>query len=140
LHGDTIETVQRPLENGIKYLPTYQADFIPEWISLNASGRFILVGNREKIDSYDQELKQHKKFSIAGLTQKPTWLDDFYLFANINGNNEIFEFDGDNLNEIADGANGSSFALFSSNKRYLFSLNTDEAGKVALQRSKLLTD
>ncbi|MCL1929739.1 PEGA domain-containing protein [Candidatus Saccharibacteria bacterium] len=143
LHGDRVEIVQRPLENSIKYLSTYKTDFTPEWISLNASGRFILVGGREKIDSYDQELKQHKKFSIAGLVQKPTWLDDFYLFVNVNGNGKVFEFDGDNLNEITDVAGMSSFALFSPNKRYLFSLGASTVSatdKTILQRSKLLVD
>jgi hypothetical protein len=136
LHGDTVEIVRRPLERAVAYLPSYQVDFTPKWISLNASGRFILVGADEHIDSYDQELSQHKKFSISGLTQKPTWLDDFYLFANVNDQNKIFEFDGDNLNTLSAGA-ASRFALFDPNKRYLFSLNLDANGAQILQRSKL---
>jgi hypothetical protein len=140
-HGNALEVVQRPLESGIKYLPSYIADFEAEWLSLNASGRFLLIGNHERIDSYDMELKQHKKFSIAGLTQKPIWLDDFYLFTSINGKNKIFEFDGDNLNDIAVGNSSvASFALFSSNKRYLFSLSTGATDQVILQRSKLIVD
>ena len=140
LHGDTIEIVKRPLENSIEYLPVYEVDFTPAWISLNAPGRFVLVGDREKIDSYDQELKVHKKFSIAGLVQKPTWLDDFYLFANINGDGAVFEFDGENLNEITKVVSESRFALFSADKRYLFSLDLNNSNKIILQRSKLMVN
>ena len=78
-------------------------DIAPQYVDFDAAGRFLLLQQGAHLVVYDfyetQKFDYNLPFSIpTGLDVY--WIDDFHLATVINGELEMWEFDGTNYNSL----------------------------------------
>lgn len=110
-----------------------------DWMEFSNHGRILVAGAKKTWFSYDLELAlSHQTQETNQLNGPLKWLDDFHLYSEGKGKLAIFEFDGQNRNEIVDVAEGFAAGL-SANGRSLFSFNRNQ-DKTELQVSRLVVE
>lgn len=110
------------------------------WLDFANSGRFITAGAGYTLTTYDIETSEKHLININSdaSTQRPKWLDDFYLVDNTAGKARIYEYDG--LNEHSIVASESNLPVFfSEDGEYLYSF-ARQNDKISLQSSRLVID
>lgn len=107
-----------------------------DYLTYNGSSRFIVVGRGDAVTTYDLETSEAFQFKLSGLNTKPKWIDDYHLAFVDQGKMQMVEFDGGNQEALV---KSLDFAVFSSNNRYLFSLEKSNNG-VKLNRSTMILE
>lgn len=86
--------------------------------------RYLVMQDGASFASFDFDQQTLFRFSISGVPQAdPSWVDNDHLIAEVNGNLELFEFDGGNQEALTSARAG--FMAFSSlDRRYIYSIGT----------------
>ncbi|HEV2413072.1 MAG TPA: PEGA domain-containing protein [Candidatus Saccharimonadales bacterium] len=78
-------------------------DIAPQYVDFDAAGRFLLLQQGGHLIVYDfyesQKFDYNLPFSLPA-AQDVYWIDDFHLAAAIDGQLEMWEFDGTNYEEM----------------------------------------
>ncbi len=108
-------------------------------ISINASGRLVMVRSGAAAQSYDLERQVlSSQFDLGG-EQKIHWVDDFAIWSvGANGKLIMQEFDGMNAHEML-AVNKELGAALSSNQRYMYGLVSNVSGAVMLRKTTMTT-
>lgn len=108
-------------------------------ISVNISGRLVVVRSGKMAQSYDLERQVlSSQFDLGG-EQKIHWVDDFILWSvGANGKLIMQEFDGMNTHEML-AVNKDLGAALSSNQRYMYGLINDASGLITLHKTNMTT-
>ena len=127
--------------SALKNVMTLSLDWLPTEISFGDSGQYLMMrsGNNE-FTSYDLEYQDVAKFDLGGVsgsTVNTNWLDDTHLWAVVNGQLSIREFDGQNANEIIGGV-ANFDAVFTTNNKYIYTIAGKSDGTYLLQRSLMI--
>ena len=127
--------------NGInlKTTMTLGLDEIPQEVSFSDSGQYLLMSNGTNFVSYDLEYQSVAKFNINAAADdfNYDWLNSTHIWSSSEGKISIREFDGQNSHEIAT-ASGNYGAIFTSNKKYIYTVANAEDGSLSLQRSLMI--
>ena len=97
------------------------------------------MNNGTNFVSYDLEYQSVAKFNInvAADDFNYDWLNSTHIWSSSEGKISIREFDGQNSHEIAT-ASGNYGAIFTSNKKYIYTVANVEDGSLSLQRSLMI--
>lgn len=108
-------------------------------MSFSPSGRFIMVQSGVTFMTYDLELNKLSTTSLRGdgADTSLTWLDDMSLLSSRGGTLQYYEFDGENSHSLLDNV-ASNQAVLSSDEHYLYALQKQPDGTVALVRLQLV--
>jgi hypothetical protein len=115
----------------------------PNYLSFSDNAQFIVVENGTSFGVYDIENQKAYSYTAPLPLDAPqpnaTWMDGDRLTYESGGKLIVFDFDGTNQQTLMS-ADGAYLPAFSSNYRYVFSMNKDTtAGKIDLDRTPLVT-
>ncbi|PLS81444.1 hypothetical protein CYG49_02180 [Candidatus Saccharibacteria bacterium] len=114
-----------------------------EWLYFSNNGRMIVAQHQATFTTFDLELNKktgHTFTTSQRVTEPFKWLDDYYLWTDLDGQLRIIEFDGANERQITTVAQGQTVTL-SDNAELLFSVGRNNASQRAtLQQSRLVLD
>ena len=107
-------------------------------LSFSPSGEYVFIQSGAFFASYDLEYKVLKSSTIQGKGVTPTfkWLNDNYVWSDLDDNLTIREFDGENIHLISPVIIGQSVTL-THNGRYIYSINKSSTG-YQLQRVRII--
>ena len=123
----------------LKNIMTLGLDEAPQEISFSDSGQYLMMNSGTNFVSYDLEYQSIAKFTVNASAEdfSSNWLNATHLWTNSGNKISIREFDGQNNHEIATGLNGFE-AVFTTNKKYIYTINKTEDGLFNLQRSLMI--
>ncbi len=104
-----------------------------------ASGRFVILQQKDGLTTFDIELMKQSDTPIVGvehLSSQLKWLDQFHFWSDANGYMRQYEFDGTNQVDIVAVAPGFA-ADYSSNGKYLYTIGKSATG-FSLQQTKMI--
>lgn len=108
-------------------------------VSINVSGRMVMVRSGAMAQSYDLERQTLSGQFNLGAEQKIRWFDDFTIWSvGANGKLIVQEFDGMNAHEMLT-VNKDLGAALSSNQRYIYGLMNDVSGLITLHKTNMTT-
>lgn len=112
-----------------------------DFFDFGSSERFVVAQKGQSITTYDLELGVTNNFTFPGepTGKKAFWLDDFHIVSGTDGQARIYEFDGQNAQDLM-AANPSQALVSSNNKKYFYSFIKNSDGSYALQRIKLIVN
>ncbi len=143
--GNTVTVYQDPDETHNRPVAPFETFTIDqpsvEWLYFSNNGRFIVAQHQGSFTTYDLELADiHKRTfeSSQPVTRAFKWLDDYYLWVDLDNSVRIVEFDGANERTITSAVTGQTVSL-SDDGESLFSIGRNNADqKLVLQRSQLV--
>lgn len=110
-----------------------------ESLSFSPLGYYVLAQTGPAFSSFDIEHQTAASgsFASSGVTTRPLqWLDESYIWADIDGNVTMREFDGANVHAINPSIFGQAVTL-TKNGKFLYSVGKSDTG-VQLQRVKMI--
>jgi hypothetical protein len=108
-----------------------------EDVILSSKHRFFTLRSGNDFLSYDIETENVKTFNLGeGETERVFWLND-YLFCTNTGNLTVYDFDGDNEQELLP-AKTDSPAVITPDHKYLYFVEDGEDGKLLLKQLNLV--
>lgn len=107
-------------------------------LQFSPTGEYVFVQNGSDFASFDMEYQIFAASRIRGDgTARPVkWLDDNYIWSDLDGKLTIREFDGTNVHTINDAVAGQD-AMLTHNGRWLYSFAKTDAG-YDLQRVRMI--
>lgn len=112
-----------------------------QWLYFSNHGRFLVAQHQGAFTTYDLELnkKHQREFSTSQEVMRPfRWIDDYYLWIDLDNSLRIVEFDGANERVITSVERGYSVTL-SGNGEILFSIGRNsETKSYLLQQSPMV--
>lgn len=144
-HENKVELIRDPADAPgavNKALVTYEIDQPSiDWLYFSNNGRFLVAQHQSSFTTYDLELNEtyERTFNTNSQVTRPfRWLDDYYLWIDLDDNLRIVEFDGANERAITSVATGYVTTL-SNNAEVIFSIGRNGASdKLVLQRSVIV--
>jgi hypothetical protein len=125
----TLETV------ATRVLPT-----APRFLSLRASGRFVVMQYAGGFATYDIELDKDTMTSLKGIgTQELRWFDRYHPYVTDGSQLLSMEFDGANQHAIAP-LTTQFDAVQTDDGKYIYSLQKMNKGSYELRRSQVILD
>lgn len=105
-------------------------------ISVSPKDRFLLMQSGSDFASFDFDFERLHRFKIGNVPSSPlSWFGEFYLMGVVDNSATMFEFDGGNLNKLADSASSKVFG--SSNRRWIHFISPGEGGEFRLSRIQI---
>lgn len=139
VYGNTAEVFRDPLgEASLVKRFTIDAPTI-EWISFSENGRLLSTQNQGRMTVYDLELDKLFSYSIEhqqNITRPFQWLDNYYLWTDVDGSLRIFEYDGTNQSVISSVKDGLTISL-AENGKGIYSFGNQ---KPSLQYTSLVVE
>lgn len=108
-------------------------------ILVNPNDRFLVMSSGSDFATYDFEFAKLYRFSLPSTPQTSlTWFDSYHLLSKLNGAINLFEFDGGNLEALADTA--TALPAFASRDREAVYFTTPEPNGAFALRSVRIKD
>lgn len=146
-HGKTVTIVRNPSEATVTSPRTniiFNVDQpAVEWLYFANNGRMLVAQHQASFTTYDLELEDTYRHSFT--TSKPVtrpfkWFDDYNLYADLDGNLRIIEYDGTNERALTSVAEGYPVSI-SENGEAMFSFGKNTSNnRYELQRSNLIVE
>lgn len=138
-YGNTAEVFRDPLgEASLVKRFTIDAPSI-EWMNFSENGRLLSTQNQGRMTVYDLELDTVFSYSIEhqqNITRPFQWLDNYYLWTDVDGSLRIFEYDGTNQSLLATVKDGLTVSL-AENGKGIYSFGSQKSN---LQYTSLVVD
>jgi hypothetical protein len=139
----TVKVYQNP-ENPASTVPLLTFDGIsPQYIDFDAAGRFLVAQQGSHLVVYDfyegQKFDYQLPFTVPA-TQNVYWIDDFHLATVINGQLEMWEFDGTNMEKLVPSlpsTNQEAVIDNGNNEIYSFAPSKTPANQVDFEQTSL---
>ena len=115
----------------------------PTYLSFSDNAQFIVVENGTNFGVYDIQNEKAYSYTTHSPLDAPqvsaSWMDGDRLMYASSGKLVVFDYDGTNQQTLM-GSDGAYLPAFSSNYKYVFTVNpSPAAGKLDLDRTPLLT-
>lgn len=135
--GGSYPTSNSDSSDNLSVIETLTLSNNVESLSFSPSGEFAFIRSGELVATYDLEYENLSSMTIDGLksSDRVKWLNDNYIWYNIDGNLTIREFDGDNQNTISTSLTNQDVVL-TDNVKYIYSVQKADSG-YRLIRTKL---
>ena len=135
--GGSYPTSNSESSNNLAVIETLTLNNNVESLSFSPSGEFVFIRSGEMVATYDLEYQNLSSMTVEGLksSDRVKWLNDNYIWYNIDGNLTIREFDGDNKNTISTSIINQDVAL-TDNVKYIYNIQKTDTG-YKLIRTKL---
>ena len=108
-----------------------ELESIPQFASVNANHRIIVLAGEKNIFSFDIETNEQFNYSFANSLTGIAWLDDYLLWQNVDNNIIARDFDGENRRNIIKSVDNQLPVTISENDKYLYYFNIVEAESTA---------
>ena len=110
-------------------------------LTMSENGRFAVIEYQDKFAVYDIELNKYDetKWAYESKAKEPSplrWLDDYIVWSDNGGWLRIYDFDGDNQQNIMTVTEGFSVAL-TSNGKFIYGLMKTDSG-FELRRAQMI--
>ncbi|MDR2336561.1 MAG: PEGA domain-containing protein [Candidatus Nomurabacteria bacterium] len=122
--------------SGLSLLKTIAVSY--DVADLSAKHRFFTLQSQNDFLSYDIETENIKMFNLGDGETKPIfWLNN-YLFGTNTGQLVVYDFDGDNKQELLTAKAGTP-AVITSDHKYFYFIDDEADGKLVLKQLNLIT-
>ena len=123
---------------GLKVFAEFTVSRDVDILQFSPTGQYVFVQNGSNFASYDMEYQVYaaSKINGNGSARQLKWLDDNYIWSDLDGKLTIREFDGANVHTINTVLTGQDVTL-THNGRWLYSFAKTDAG-VSLQRVRMI--
>lgn len=123
---------------GLKVFAEFTVSRDVDILQFSPTGQYVFVQNGSHFASFDMEYQVYaaSKIDGDGSARQLEWLDDNYVWSDLNGKLTIREFDGANVHTINNVLVGQAVTL-THNGRWLYSLAKTDAG-FSLQRVRMI--
>ncbi|HJP81726.1 MAG TPA: PEGA domain-containing protein [Candidatus Saccharimonadales bacterium] len=144
--GDTIEVLKGDLPRDpqakldLKAEATFQIPGGAQYLNDNTDGRFIVAQNGATYATYDLELNKKSITTLKGssdVTRQLHWLDGYHVWSDRDGQLRMYEFDGENEQDIMPVLTNQSASLSPSGK-YMYGITKSDNGTYHLTRVQML--
>lgn len=145
-YGDTLEVFHGDLPHSEKDAAslTREVTFATpggvQYIKIENNGRFVVAQKGADYYLYDNELKKQSKTTLRGeglVTEPLKWLDDYMIWSNRGGMLRLYEFDGENQNDIIPVSTQPTVTL-GPDETYLYMFTAGEGTAQHLTRVRLI--
>lgn len=114
----------------------------PQYVSFSDKHRFIAMQSGQDFAVYDGEESRVYRF-ISGLNlannQQAVWIDGYHLSVVTDGQADIFEFDGANMQALINSL-ASFGAYFDNDYRFVYSIASQIDGRIVLLGGQLFVE
>ena len=109
-------------KDALKPVLVEEIGFVPELVDVMGNGGLFVAENGLERAIFDVETMKLKKYSSES---EATWLDEFMLYENKDGQLVVTDFDGENKVEIADGMKIGSKVKISKNNKWIYFVDAE---------------
>jgi hypothetical protein len=97
-----------------------------EQLSFSYNGRLIALRDGKNIRTLDFEFDKKYQFNLKNNPAGDiNWLDDFHITANVNGETELMDYDGTNLQKIVNSSNNIQ-PFFDADRQFLLTSSIND--------------
>lgn len=109
------------------------------YVSIRKEGRFVIAQKDNELYVYDNELKRSSKTLFNGQVGagRVSWLDNYMFSTTAGGMLRLYEFDGENQNDIMSVIEGQAVTL-SGDGAYLYGFTAADDGTKHLTRVRMI--
>ncbi|HEU5121366.1 MAG TPA: PEGA domain-containing protein [Candidatus Saccharimonadales bacterium] len=145
-YGDTLEILHGSLPRSEKDTAkltretTISTPGGVQYVKIQNNGRFVVAQKEAELYVYDNELKKQSKITLKGegaVTVPLKWLDNYMMWSNRGGMLRLYEFDGENQNDIMPVSSQSPVTL-GPDETYLYAFTPGEGAMQHLTRVRLI--
>lgn len=111
-----------------------------QYVAIRKDGRFVISQKDNELYVYDNELKRTSKTTVKGLSVgagRVAWLDDYMFWSGTDGTLRLYEFDGENQNDIMPVIPGQAVTL-GGDDMYLYGFTIGADGARYLTRVRMI--
>lgn len=145
-YGDSVEIWRGKLPAdekdvaGLIHETTLNVPGAAQYVAIRKDGRFVIAQKGGELFVYDNELKRTSKTTVRGLTTgagRVAWLDDYMFWSSTDGMLRLYEFDGENQNDIMPVLAGQAVTL-GNDGTYLYGFTAGTDGTRHLTRVRMI--